>query len=176
MDDILRPLLIVALVVTEVALWQWRVVVAARGNRVHAMALGGIGAVLQITAISQVVTNLRDPLSIAAYAAGVALGVLFGLVAGDRFTPGTVGVRIVTASPAVAARLRARGWAVTGLPGLGEGGPVDVLSVAISRRHAARLRRDVADLAPDAFVTTTDLSGDPPPPAPVGSPALSYQP
>ena len=49
------------------------------------------GAVPQITAITQVVTNVGNPLSVAAYAAGVGAGVLAGLVAGERPTPGTLG-------------------------------------------------------------------------------------
>ena len=65
---VIRPLLIAGLVTTEVGLWQWRMVIAARGSRASAMALGAVGAILQITAISQVVTNISDPYNIAAYA------------------------------------------------------------------------------------------------------------
>jgi len=45
-------------------------VIAARGSRSSAMLLGMLGALLQITAISQVVTNIDNPLSIGAYALG----------------------------------------------------------------------------------------------------------
>ena len=75
--SIVRPLMIAMLVLTEVGLWQWRMVIAARGSRSSAMLLGPLGAVLQITAISQVVTNVDDPLSVGAYAVGVGAGVLF---------------------------------------------------------------------------------------------------
>ena len=77
--ELTRPLLILGLVVAEVGMWQWRMVIAARGRRTYAMLLGALGATLQITAISQVVTNLDDPLSIAAYAGGVGAGVVVGL-------------------------------------------------------------------------------------------------
>ena len=36
-----RPLLIAVLVLTEVGLWQWRMVLAARNNRLGAVLLGG---------------------------------------------------------------------------------------------------------------------------------------
>ena len=88
MIEMLRPAVIAGLVLTEVGLWQWRVLIASRGNRGGAVALGAVGAILQITAISQVVTNVTDPLSIAAYAIGVGAGVLLGLIAGDRLSPG----------------------------------------------------------------------------------------
>jgi uncharacterized protein YebE (UPF0316 family) len=159
--DRLRPLLIAGLVIAEVGLWQWRMIITTRGKRASAVLLGALGAVLQITAISQVVTNLQDPLSVGAYAAGVGIGVLLGLVAGDRLTPGTIGVRIITTIPEVAGGLWARGWPATVQSGHGENGPVHVLFVAINRRHEARLHRDVAHLAPQAFWSIEDLRARP---------------
>ena len=85
--DATRPLMIIGLVVTEVGLWQWRMLIAARGRRAAATLLGALGATLQITAISQVVTNLDDPFSVAAYAGGVGLGVVLGLVAATSSPP-----------------------------------------------------------------------------------------
>ena len=156
MIDILRPLLITALVVVEVGLWQWRVVIASRGSRSGPVALGALGAVLQITAISQVVMNVTDPLSVAAYATGVGAGVLLGLLAGDRLSPGSIGVTVVTDNPDLVDELWARGWPATSQPGCGENGPVTVLSVVINRRHESRLHRDVAELAPDALWSAED--------------------
>jgi uncharacterized protein YebE (UPF0316 family) len=165
--DIVRPLVIAGLVVTEVGLWQWRMVIAHRGNRASAMALGTLGAVLQITAISQVVTNLQDPLSIGAYALGVGIGVLLGLIAGDRLTPGMIGVTIITPMEGVARGLWTLGWPATVQTGHGEEGPVTVLFVAINRRHEARLHADVATLAPEAFWSVEELRARPGTAAPV---------
>jgi uncharacterized protein YebE (UPF0316 family) len=158
----LRPLLIAGLVTTEVGLWQWRMVIAARGNRPSAMLLGAIGAILQITAIGQVVTNLSDPLSIAAYAGGVGIGVLLGLIAGDRLTPGKVSVTIATAVPGVADALWARGWPATMQSGHGEHGPISILSVAISRDDEGQLHRDVRELAPEASWRIEELRSSSP--------------
>jgi uncharacterized protein YebE (UPF0316 family) len=152
--NVIRPLLIALLVVTEVGLWQWRMVIAARGSRSSAMVLGTLGALLQITAISQVVTNVDDPLSVAAYAAGVGIGVLLGLIAGDRLTPGTIGVTIITSEFGVADGLWARGWSATAHTGQGEHGPVTTLFLAIARRDEGRLHSDVEHLAPQAFWST----------------------
>jgi uncharacterized protein YebE (UPF0316 family) len=155
--ETLRPVLITALVLLEVALWQWRIVIAHRGRRAAATALGAVGAVLQITAISQVVSGVQDPLSVAAYAVGVGLGVLLGLVVGDRVTPGTVGVTVITTRPDVADRLWSRGWPVTVSSGEGEDGPVTVLFVAVGRRDETRLRQDVLALDAGAFWSTGDV-------------------
>ena len=51
MIDMLRPALIAGLVLTEVGLWQWRVLIASRGNRGGAVALGANGPVTVLTLI-----------------------------------------------------------------------------------------------------------------------------
>ena len=155
--DAYRPLLIAGLVVTEVAIWQWRMVIAHRGSRVNAMLLGIIGAVLQITAITQVVADVSDPAGVIAYAIGVGFGVLLGLVAGERLTPGMIGVTIVTKDPHLVQSLWDQGWPVTAQSGRAENGPVAILSVPVDRRDEARLHRDVQSIVPDAICTTRDL-------------------
>jgi uncharacterized protein YebE (UPF0316 family) len=155
--NIVRPAIIATLVLTEVGIWQWRMVIAHRGGRLRAMLLGIIGAVLQITAITQVVADVHDPLSILAYAGGVGCGVLLGLIAGDRFTPGVVGVTIISDAPDLAGQLWDHGWPATVHPGEGESGPVAVLYVAIDRRDEAALHRDVASVDPTAFWTAEEL-------------------
>lgn len=155
-DDV-RPLLITGLVVTEVALWQWRMVIAARGHRTGAFALGAVGAVLQITAISQVVAGVSDPLSVVAYAVGVGAGVLLGMLAGDRFSPGAVRVTVLSTGHGVAEALWTRGWPVTVQHARGAAGPLTVLSIAVERRHEARLHRELAALDPDASWATEEL-------------------
>jgi uncharacterized protein YebE (UPF0316 family) len=112
---------------------------------------------LQITAISQVVTNLGDPFSVAAYAAGVGCGVLLGLIAGERLTPGPIGVKIITDEPGVAAGLWARGWPATVQTGHGEDGPISIVSVAIDRQQEAHLQHDTNQLAPEASWSTEEL-------------------
>ncbi len=156
--DLLRPLLICGLVLTEVGLWQWRMILAMRGRRAAATALGAVGAVLQITAINQVVAAVADPLSVGGYAAGVGLGVLFGMLVGDRLTPGTIGVTVVADAPDLAAGLWRRGWSAVALCGGGRHGGVDVVLVSLDRRHRPRLHRDVAELAPGAFWAAGDLT------------------
>ena len=120
------------------------------------MALGALGAVLQITAISQVVMNVTDLLSIIAYATGVGGGVLLGLLAGERLSPGSISVTVVTDAPDLVDELWARGWPATAHAGHGENGPVMVLSIPTSRRHESRLHRDVAEFAPDALWSAED--------------------
>jgi uncharacterized protein YebE (UPF0316 family) len=155
------PLLIAGLVLTEVALWQWRIILTARGSRALPSVLGMLGAVLQITAVSQVVTNIHDPLTVAAYALGVGGGVLAGVVVGDRFTSDSLAVNVITTDVALDARLRGCGWPVTTQLGHSEAGAVRLLLIVVHGRQRSALVADLSRFAPDAFWTIEDLRTGP---------------
>ena len=155
-----RALLIGGLVVTEVAIWQWRMVIAHRGRRAGAMLLGFLGAVLQITAITQVVADVHDVLSIAAYAGGVGCGVLFGIVAGERLTPGHLELTIFSIDPDLCEGLWLRGWVATAHEGQTPHGTITTVQVVIDRRDEAQLRQDVAQLDPRAGCVAKELRLD----------------
>jgi uncharacterized protein YebE (UPF0316 family) len=155
-----RPLLIGGLVVTEVAIWQWRMVIAHRGRRIVAMLLGVIGAALQITAITQVVAGVHDVLSVAAYAGGVGCGVLFGLVAGDRLTPGRLEVTIISAIPGLDEALWRSGWSATAHQGQSRHGPVTTVHIDIDRGEEPRLRQDTSSIDPMARWVTKEIRSD----------------
>ena len=152
-----RPALIAGLVVTEVALWQWRMLLAHRGRRVCAMLLGFIGAALQITAITQTVTDLHDAFSIIAYAGGVGFGVLFGIVAGERLTPGRIEVTITSALPGLSERLWSCGWSAIAHQAHTRDGPVMTVHVETERRHEAQLWHDVISSDPQARWVTREV-------------------
>jgi uncharacterized protein YebE (UPF0316 family) len=121
-------------------------------------------------------TDVGDPLSVAAYAAGVGIGVLAGLVAGERLTPGTLGVTITTTVPDAAAGMWARGWPAIASAGRDLNGPVTVPFVPIDRRQEARLYQDVARLAPGAGWSSGELRQRPGQLAPAGQPAAGAAP
>jgi len=76
MSELLRRIVIMGLVFTEVSMWQWRVILTGRGRKGFPAVLGILGSLPQVTAIAQVVTNLEDPLTVGAYALGVGGGVM----------------------------------------------------------------------------------------------------
>ncbi|MBJ8348347.1 DUF5698 domain-containing protein [Antrihabitans sp. YC2-6] len=155
--EMLRPLVIMVLVLTEVALWQWRVILTSRGHKGVPATLGVLGSLLQVTAIAQVVTNLKDPLTVAAYAFGVGGGVLVGVFAGARFSTEAVEVKLVTTKPELGSALRLRGWPVIAYDGQGNSGAVQVLEIVVPGRRRAALLDDLEALAPGAFWTIEDL-------------------
>jgi uncharacterized protein YebE (UPF0316 family) len=150
----MEPVLIMAIVLCEVALWQWRVAITMRGNIVGGVLLALVGAILQVTAISRVVHDVGDIASILGYAAGVAIGVLAGCLIDRHVSRSQVTVRVFAPSdPRLVPALRAEGWPVTATSGEGHDGPLDVLYLAIDRRRTADLERNLCVLAPNACWT-----------------------
>ena len=166
MPEILRPIVIMMLVLTEVALWQWRVILTGRGHKGFPAVLGVLGSLLQVTAIAQVVTNLDDPLTVGAYAIGVGGGVLIGVTAGTKFSSEVVEVKLVTTKAQLGAALRLRGWPVITYDGQDNSGAVQVLQIIVPGRRRAALLGDLEELAPRAFWTIEDVR----PSAEAGSP------
>ncbi|RKS80238.1 uncharacterized protein YebE (UPF0316 family) [Motilibacter peucedani] len=148
MSATLRPLLVLALVLTEVGLWQWRVLLTGRGRTGLPVLLAILGAVLQVTAIAQVVTNVGETLTTAAYAAGVGGGVLLGVLVAARFAQEPVRVSVVTRDAALEGLLRERGWPVLAYAGSSGDAVVSVLQVLAPARRRTALLADLDALAP----------------------------
>ena len=155
----MESFVIMALVLLEVALWQWRVAITVRGTVVGGALLGLVGAVIQITVISRVVQNMGDIAKIAGYACGVAVGVFVGCLIDRRVSTWQASVRVFApADPNLAPTLRARGWPVTATSGHGHEGPVEVLYLAIDQRRARDLEHELRALAPNACWTIERIS------------------
>jgi len=158
-DTPFQPAIIAILVVLEVAVWQVRVALATRGRKRSAAVLGAVNAVLSVAAIGQVVTNLDRPANIAGYAFGVAVGVYLGVIVDARFAGDPVEYRVVLPGENVdtAEALRARGWPVTMHPAHGIDGPATVLTLVVRANRAAQVERELQQLTPGGFHTSTRL-------------------
>jgi uncharacterized protein YebE (UPF0316 family) len=157
--DCMEPLVIMALVLFEVALWQWRVAITIRGNLAGGVLLGLVGAVVQVTAISQVVQDMGNVAKVAGYACGVGIGVLVGCLIDRRLSKWHVSVRVFAPADAdLVPTLRGQGWPVTATDGIGHQGPVEVLFIAIDQRRTAELERALHELAPKASWTIERIS------------------
>ncbi|HSK94979.1 MAG TPA: DUF5698 domain-containing protein, partial [Euzebyales bacterium] len=99
----------------NVGLWTLRVAVAAAGRRLVAALVAGLESLLFAVAFGTVVSSLDDPLRLGAYALGVGLGTLLGLLVDERLSTGQSLVRVVVDGDGevAAAQLRAAGWPVT---------------------------------------------------------------
>jgi uncharacterized protein YebE (UPF0316 family) len=145
-----EPLVIAALVVTEVAVWQLRVALAGRGRKRFAAALGAVNALLSVVALARVVTHMDRPANVAGYSVGVAVGVYLGILADERLARDPLEYRVLVEDDGelLARRLREHGWPVTRQVAAGAHGPAAVLHVVLEADAASRLDRDLDRLAP----------------------------
>lgn len=159
MDELLEPLVVLVLVITEVAVWQLRVAVATRGHKGAAALLGAVNAGLSVVALALVVNHLDRPWNAAGYAAGVAAGVYLGVLLDQRLARESLEFRILVAGDAEGAanRLRERGWPVVRHVVEGDDGQASVLVVVVGPGLAPRFTEDLDRIVPDGFRTSSRL-------------------
>jgi uncharacterized protein YebE (UPF0316 family) len=110
-------------------------------------------------AVSSVLSHLDDVLNLIGYAAGFATGSVVGLAIEEKLAIGHNHVRVISPrrGGAIAEALRSAGHAVTELAGRGKDGTVSILTISVRRREIERVRREVLDADPEAFITLTDV-------------------
>ncbi len=149
------PALIFGARIVDTTVGTVRIVMLVAGSRWIASLLGFAEVAIWLTATGGVVANLDNPLLIAAYAGGFALGVLLGGWIEERIALGYRLVQVINNDPAiqVAPALREHGYRVTGLDGHGMRGPVDISMLLVRRRGLRRVVGLIRSIAPAAFVT-----------------------
>jgi uncharacterized protein YebE (UPF0316 family) len=150
-------IVITSLATLSVSLWTVRVAVTAAGHRLAAAAVAVLEAVVFVAAFSRVADRLDSPGALGAYAVGVGLGTLLGLVGHARLNWSQSQVEIV--APASCATelvggLRRRGWSpATVTTGDGWSSPVVLASVTVDDHRLGALLAEIDRLAPDAYWT-----------------------
>ncbi|MBY5161302.1 DUF5698 domain-containing protein [Salsipaludibacter albus] len=157
--DGLDVLGVATLATGNVGLWTFRVALASAGKRIAAATVAGVEALLFVLVFGTVLQALDDPLRVGAYAVGVGIGTLFGIVADERLAGGQSRVRLVLDGDATDARHRLHdlGWPVTTTPAIGVRGDVTVLDVVVDDRVLPHIAVDLEREAPDGFLTVERL-------------------
>lgn len=155
----LLALTIFMLRVVNMALDTLRVLYVVRGRKLQVWILGFLQSLLWVLAITFALSNLDNPLNIIAYAAGFATGNIVGMRIEERLAVGHVHMRIISSrrGSAIAEALRASGYAVTEMPARGKDGTVSVISCSVFRKDIGRLRKEVGEIDPEAFITLEDM-------------------
>ncbi len=153
------PLLIIVARVIDVSLGTIRIILVSRGMKLLAPALGFFEILVWLLAIRQVFQHLDNPVHMAAYALGFALGNYLGIVIENRLAMGKVVVRIVTARTAegLVGVLRGEGFSVTVVDAEGAQGPVHILFSVINRSQLPWMTGKIAEYNPKAFYTVEDV-------------------
>lgn len=152
-------LMIFCLRVTDMSLDTLRMLFVVRGRKGIAWTLGFFEAGVYVVAITRVLSNLGNPLTILGYAAGFATGNVVGMLIEERLAIGHIQMSIIssTRGVALAQALRDAGFAVTEVPARGKDGMVHMLSASVLRKDVPNVERVVHEVDTDAFVTSSDV-------------------
>jgi uncharacterized protein YebE (UPF0316 family) len=144
--------------VADVTLGTLRVLMVVRGRRLQAAIIGFFEVSIFLGALSMVVRNLDDPWKVLAYALGFATGNVLGSLIEEKLAMGFQTVQIISKRDDVnlAGTLRAAGFGVTELAGVGREGPRNVLLVTLERKAMPQLLQLVEDQDEGCFFTVLE--------------------
>jgi uncharacterized protein YebE (UPF0316 family) len=159
LDSLLSALFIFAMRVADMSLDTLRVLFMMRGRKVIAGIIGATQAAIFVIAISRVITQLNNPWNVVGYSLGFGVGVIVGMIFEERLAIGFGQMRVIssTKGQALAAALRAKGYAVTELPGRGKDGMVTVLNLTVRRKDVEEVQKVVRGVDEAAFITIEDV-------------------
>lgn len=158
------PLLIFCLRVADVSMSMLRMILAVRGHRFAAAAIGFFEVFLWLFAVGNALKHLDSMWHLIGYAGGFATGNYVGVWLEGRLAFGINVVRAVFSGPesrrageTAAGRLRGQGFAVTEIEGRGRETPVEILNVVVQRRDVPEVVRLVHDVDKAAFVSIEEV-------------------
>jgi len=159
LDAALSALFIFVMRVADMSLDTLRVLFMMRGRKLTAGLIGFVQSAIFVIAISQVISQLGNPWNIVGYAAGFATGVMIGMALEERMALGFSHIRVIssTRGQAIAAALRAKGFAVTEIPGRGKDGAVSVLLITARRKEVDLVQAAVQGVDESAFITLEEI-------------------
>jgi uncharacterized protein YebE (UPF0316 family) len=153
-----NALLIFCLRLTDVSLGTVRMIMVTRGMRKIAALMGFIEVTIWVVAITRVLGNMDNVISIVAYSGGFACGTLLGMGIEERLALGHVRVRIISMDKGqeVARVIREAGFGATLVRAEGQSGPVFMVDVVVARKEIQEINRLVNQVDATAFMTVED--------------------
>lgn len=145
--------------VIDMSLDTIRLLFVMRGRKLLAWILGFSQSAVFIIAISSVLTNDQNVITVIGYAAGFATGNVVGMYIEERLAIGHIHLTIVSPSrgAGIADMLRQQGYAVTEISARGLEGTVTLLHVDVMRRQLSAVEKLVRESDGEAFITAEDV-------------------
>jgi len=155
---ILGYLLIFLARLTDVSLATIRMIMVIRGKRIIAACIGFVEAGIYILAVGKVLSAVKNPLNILAYALGFATGNYVGIFLEEKMALGSIIVQVISENGVerLVEKLRNNGFGVTVVEGCGREGVRHLLNVTLQRKNLSKLYGIIDDHDKKAFVTVTD--------------------
>jgi uncharacterized protein YebE (UPF0316 family) len=135
-----------------------RFVSISAGRKGMAWLFGFLEALIWVIVVASVVDNLSNPIYAVFYALGFAFGTFVGMMIESMMGHGEQAIRVFTRrGDEVADFLRERKYKVTQFDGKGRKGPIQMLFIHVSRKHAPKIPPLVREIDPDCFIVTDDV-------------------
>ncbi|MBE0597297.1 MAG: DUF2179 domain-containing protein [Desulfuromonadales bacterium] len=153
------PVLIFVSRIVDVTFGTLRIIFVARGLRSLAALVGFFEVLIWILAIGQVMQNLTNWVTYAAYAGGFSAGNFVGVSIERRIAIGSLIIRVITRRPAdeLVSFLHRSGYGVTSIDAQGETGPVKVIFTIVKRKKLPEVIALIHRFNPNAFYTIEDV-------------------
>lgn len=153
------PLLICLARILDVTIGTLRIIFVSKGLKNIAPILGFFEIMIWLTALTQVMGNLTNPVNFLAYALGFSLGNYLGIYIESRIALGHVVFRIITKldSTSLVAKLRSLGHSVTVLDAEGNEGPVNVIFTVVKRSQIKKIVSFIQHFNPRAVYSIEDV-------------------
>ena len=158
-STVLIPLFIFAARVIDVSIGTIRIVFISRGLRRLPALLGFVEVLIWLTAITQIMQNMHNPINYIAFAAGFGMGNFVGITIERRLSVGNVAIRVITKKNAsdLIGFLQANGYGVTTVDAQGISGPVQVIFTVTRRKAVKEVIDIIKRFNPNAFYTIEDI-------------------
>ncbi len=160
MLEVIQPaLLIFSLRIIDVSLYTMRFMMVMRGRKALAWVFAICQALVYVTAVASVITDIGNWAKVVGYAAGFATGNVVGMLIEQRLAIGFSHLRIVSPGYGIeiAEELRNAGFGVTEISGQGKDGMVEMISCSVQRRKTNQALAIVDRIDQDAYVTVENI-------------------
>jgi uncharacterized protein YebE (UPF0316 family) len=130
-----------------------------RGRKGAAWIFSLSQALIYITGLSLVLSDLGNWIVILGYALGFATGMVVGLLIENRLAIGYTHLRIISPYRFIetAQGLRDEGYAVTEVSAHGRDGAVAILHCSVLRKYENQVKSIITQLDPEAFITVENV-------------------
>jgi len=155
----LLPVAIYFLRTVDLTLSTLRMLTVVRGMASIAWIIGFVQALTFILGIAGVLSNLRNPLNLIAYAAGFATGNVIGILIESRVAPGHSFMRIVSPERGslISETLHGLGQGATEISAQGHQGMVSLIYCFVPRRKVRETKDQILRLDPAVFITIENV-------------------
>lgn len=143
----------------DVSVGTLRIIMVSKGKSIPAAILGFFESLIWLFAITQLMSNLTNPLFYIVFASGFAFGTYVGIAIEEKIAMGTLLVRIISDRDCseLIKNLRVKGYGVTNVEAKGMNGTVQVYYSVINRRASEDVIGIIENFNSEIFYTIEDV-------------------